>query len=405
MTARTCLVSHLPLLVLAMACSSSTSTDNEGPPGQAVRLAFTADTFTLRQAGAATLRARAYDATGRVVEGVAITYSATGNAATVSNAGQVLGVKPGVGGITATADGLEISATLEVFGHPEGVIKGSTPLADRPFGVAVSRNGLVYVTRLDAAKVSSLDTALTLGDSIDVGATPTGVAFSPDGQTGYVTNQFSNSLGVIDVSGAAQASAITIPASPFVPFVSPDGERVFVTSNTSNVYLIDRASGAVTDSIELTHAPNGFALHPDEVRVYVSAFVGGTVSEIAVNSGNVLRTFTPGGTPQDMVVSADGTELYVANENGWVEIFDLASGNSVKKVTLTSGGFGMALSPDQQHLYVSEPGAGVVEIVNLASRTVIHTLDVGGIPRRIAFTRHGGVAVIPNEFGYVSFVR
>lgn len=403
MTSRPRLMPYL--LVLAMACSSSTPTDNGGPPGLVVRLAFTADTFALRQAGGAMVRAVAYDVNGAVVEGVAITYSATGNVAMVSAGGQVTGIKPGVSEVTASAGGLETSALLEVFGHPEGQLIGSTPVDGRPFGVAVSRDGLVYVTRLDAAKVSVLDTALAVSDSIDVGATPTGVTFLPDGQTAYVTNQGSQNVGLIDVGLHAQTSAISIPADPFVPFASPDGARLFVTSNTSNVYLIDHHSGAITDSIELSHAPNGFALHPDQARVYVSTFVGGTVSEIEVSSGTVLRTFTPGGRPQDMVVSVDGTELYVANEDGWVEIFDLATGNSIKKVTLGGGGFGMALSPDQQHLYVSEPDAGLVEIVNLASREIIHTLAVGGAPRRIAFTRHGGVAVIPNEAGYVSFVR
>lgn len=394
----------LPYLLLAFAAACSSSTDGGGPPGEAVRIAFSADTFALRQAGGAMVRARAYDANGQVVEGVTITYSAAGNAATVSNSGQVTGVKPGVGEITASSAGLgTASALLEVFGHPEGVVMGSTPLDGRPFGVSVSRDGVVYVTQLDMARVSILDTSLSVGDSIAVGGTPTGVTFSPDGLTAYVTNQGSANLGVIDVASSTQQSTIAIPADPFVPFVSPDGSKVFVTSNTDNVWII--SGGVVTDSIHLTHAPNGFALHPDEARVYVSAFVGGTVSEINVNSGEVLRTFTPGGTPQDMVVSADGTELYVANEAGWVEIFDLASGESVKKVDLAGGGFGMALSPDQQHLYISEPGAGKVEIVNLASREIIHTLDVGGTPRRIAFTRHGGVAVIPNEAGYVSFVR
>jgi YVTN family beta-propeller protein len=398
--------SFLPYLLAAGVAACSSSNDNPGgPPGEVARIAFAADTVALRQAGGATVRAVAYDANGDVVDGVAISYAVSGNAATISNTGQVHGVKPGVGQVTATAGGLHASTLLEVFGHPEGQIIGSTPVGGRPFGVAVSRDGLVYVTRLDDSKVSSLDTTLALGDSITVGTFPTGIAFAPDGQTAYVTNQGSQTLGVINVLGATQASTITIPADPFVPFVSPDGGRLFVTSNTSNVWLIDRPSSTVTDSIVLSHAPNGFALHPDEARVYVSAFVGGTVSEIDIATGGVLRTFTPGGTPQDVVVSADGAELYVANENGWLEIFDLATGESVKKVELSGGGFGMALSPDQQHLYISEPGIGKVEIVNLASRTIIHTLDVGGTPRRIAFTRHGGVAVIPNEGGYVSFVR
>lgn len=106
-----------------------------------------------------------------------------------------------------------------------------------------------------------------------------------------------------------------------------------------------------------------------------------------------------------MVVSADGSELYIANEQGWVDVYDLSTGMPVAQVLLAGGGFRMALSPDQQHLYVSEPNAGLLQVINIPSRNVIHTLHVGGTPRRVAFTRHGGLAVIPNEAGYVSFVR
>lgn len=292
------------------------------------------------------------------------------------------------------------------FTHPEGVLAPEVPeISGRPFGVAISRSGLVYVTRLDAAMVTVLDASLAVVDSIDVGSAPTGVAFAPDGETAYVTNQFSQSLGVIDVSTATQVDEIELPADPFVPFVSPDGSKVFVTSNTSNVYVINRGTATLTDSIELSHAPNGFAFHPTKGRVYVSAFAGGTVSEITVSNGDVLRTFTPGGLPQGMAVSRNGRELYVANESGWMEIFDLSTGASARKVTLDSGGFGLALSPDGEFVYVTEPAVGKVQIVSVESRSIVGTLYVGGQPRRIAFTRLGDMAVVANEDGYVSFVK
>jgi YVTN family beta-propeller protein len=65
----------------------------------------------------------------------------------------------------------------------------------------------------------------------------------------------------------------------------------------------------------------------------------------------------------------------------------------------------MALSPDEAHLYVSIPGAGAVQVVNTASRSIVHTVSVRGRPRRIAFDYHGGTAVVANESGAVDFVR
>jgi YVTN family beta-propeller protein len=403
MTKRYRLIAFVVLAISAGGCSNPTDKSDGGE--NAVRLEFAAGDYTLKQGVGTNIRARAYDANGDEIAGVNIHYAVSTGVATMSNNGVATGRKGGYGTVTASLNGLQASTDLEVFGHPDGTFAFNTPVGDRPFGLAVSVDGLVYVTRLDGAKITALDTTGAVVDSVNVESTPTGVTFSPDGQTAYVTNQLSQSLGVISVATSAQVDTVTLPASPFVPFVSPDGSKVFVTSNTSNVWLVNAATGAVTDSIVLTHAPNGFALHPDLERVYISTFVGGTVSEVSIATGQVLRTFTPGGTPQAVIVSPDGNELYVANEAGFVEFYDLATGNSVGKATLTGGAFGMALSPDLATLFVTEPGNGLVELVNTATREKIKTTDVGGTPRRIAFTHHGNFAAVANEGGYVTFLR
>ncbi|HXI21942.1 MAG TPA: YncE family protein, partial [Gemmatimonadales bacterium] len=393
------------LAVLGAGLAACGSSSGPSTPGQPTRLAFTRDTFAVNELGSFQLRAVAYDANGAAVPGQAISYGVTGTAATATMAGMVTGVAPGVGTLEAHLGQLGATAALEVFGHPVGTVLDSVALGSRPFGVAVSRTGVVYVTQLDNARVSRVDTNHTVVDSIEVGQVPTGITFSPDGQFAYVTNQLSQNVGVIDVALAQQARTIPVPCNPFVPFVSPDGQKLFVTCNTSMVYVADPTPGVLTDSITLTQAPNAIALNPDQQRIYVSAFFGGTVSEISIASGAVLRTFSPGGMPQGMVVSPDGAELFVANEAGWVDVYDLGTGQPEPQVVLSGGGFGLALSPDLAYLYVTEPNAGLVEIIDLGSRAVAHTLQVHGVPRRIAFTRHGGVAVIPNEGGYVSFVR
>jgi YVTN family beta-propeller protein len=388
------------------ACDNGGPTPPPPPPGSIARIEFPRDSFAVKQSHQLQLAARAYDANNQLIPGAALTYSVTGGAASITTGGLASAVKPGAVVVEAHAGNLSATATLEVFGHPEGVILGAEPLSGAPFSVAISRDGVIYVTRPTAASVARLDTSLVVEDTFPVGNEPTGITFAPDGQTAYVANQFSQDVGVIDVATNQQVASIPIPADPFVPFVSPDGSKVFITSNTSMVYIADAATRTLVDSVRVTHAPNGFALHPDMTRVYVSTFVGGTVSEIDLATDSIVRGWTPGGMPQDMVVTPDGSELFVANESGWVNVYDLGTGDAVDSIPLNGGGFGMALSPDQEHLYVSESNAGNVEVINIASRTIIHTIYVGAQPRRIAFTRHGGVAVVPNESGgYVSFLK
>ena len=400
-------VASWPLLLAACAGDAAAPTEEGGATAARVaRLVFAADSVAVNQGREAQVVATALDAQGNAVPGATIAYSVSDDrVAMVSGGGAVTGLRSGVATVRASVAGATATATLEVFGHPEGRLVGAESLGGRPFGVAVSRDGVVYVTQLDASALARLDTTRRVVGAVSVGHTPTGVAFSPTGDLAFVTNQSSGTVAVVDVAKGTSVADVRVPAAPFVPFVSPDGRKLFVTTNTSRVYVADSRTRALVDSITLTHAPNGFALDPDERRIYVSAFFGGSVHEIDVATNAVLRAFMPGGVPQGMTVSPDGRELFVANEAGWLDVYALGTGERTARIALGGGGFGVALSPDQEHLYVSLPNAGRVQVVNTSSLRIAHTIEVGGVPRRIAFTRHGGVAVIPNEAGYVSFVR
>lgn len=72
---------------------------------------------------------------------------------------------------------------------------------------------------------------------------------------------------------------------------------------------------------------------------------------------------------------------------------------------LLVGGFGTAVTPDNNHLYLTEPSAGIVQIVNLKKRKLKGTINVGGNPRRVAFSATGDMGVVTNLNGYLSFIQ
>ena len=394
---------RVALALLAVACA-----DASGPPtpGPGLRVIIETDSAALRQGGSLALAARVEDASGREVQGVQVHWKTLGSAVRIDGR-SLRGEAPGAARVVAWVDGGE-SDTLpvDVFGHPTGVRMGRTELGDAPFGVAVSRQGVALVTQAWGGRLArlSLDPFAVIG-GIDVGTVPTAVAFSQSGDTAYVTNQISGNVGVVDLATNRQVTTVPVRGDPFVVTLSPDDRTVYATQNTEWVFAIDRATHRVTDSIRVGTAPNGFAIHPNGERMYVSASWGGTITEIEIATHRVLRTFVPGGMPQGMVVSANGTELYSANESGWLDVYDLGSGQRVSRVPTAGGGFGIALSPDQAHVYVSLSNAGRVQVINLAERAVTITLDLGGVPRRIAFDYHGGNAVVANESGWVDLVR
>lgn len=132
---------------------------------------------------------------------------------------------------------------------------------------------------------------------------------------------------------------------------------------------------------------------------------GGTVTEINTGTDAVTRSFTLGGTPQDLIVVPGDTTLYVANEAGLVEIWDLDSGTRAAPSIPVVGAFALALTPDASQLWVTQPSASTVTVIDCATQTALDTVFTFGTPRHILITPDAKAAVIANEAGAVQIVR
>jgi YVTN family beta-propeller protein len=111
-------------------------------------------------------------------------------------------------------------------------------------------------------------------------------------------------------------------------------------------------------------------------------------------------------TLQDIAVSPDGSELYVASESrGVIHVLDAATGAAKTDINLGSGVFGLSMTPDGAQLYATGSFAGTIWIVDRAARTTLKSIPVGGTPRRIAFNADGSRAVVTNEGGFVTIIE
>jgi YVTN family beta-propeller protein len=324
--------------------------------------------------------------------------------ATVTTAGVVTGVAAGPATITATAVPAVATVSVSVLGHPAGTVVTGTPLGQRPYGVAVSRVGVVYVTRLDAAAVSRADLpATSFPTAVSVGAAPTDVAFDPTGTRAYVTNQASRNVGIVDVATNTQIDVIPVNGDAFRVLVSPSGARLYVTTNADNLLVIDLPAKTVHAEYMLGSASSGITLNASGSLLYGTT-IGGLVYEIntATDSARALLTT---GYLQGIAVSHDGAELYVAKQDGEMEVRNAATGVLVTTVPAAAGVFDLKLTRDGRQLYAGILFGGVVRVIDRATRTVVQTIPVGNDPRRIAFDRYGLTAVVTDQSGAVFFIR
>jgi YVTN family beta-propeller protein len=296
------------------------------------------------------------------------------------------------------------------------------PVPGRAFGTAVSRTGTVLVTLLDQAQVArahlpqesnevldELQVAAPLPQgsfdrTIPVGSVPTDVDFNSDGSHAYVTNQYSNSVSVIDISANQSVDAIPVAANAVRVKVAPGDSILWVTDNVGDIFAIRLVTKETVATLHAKTLANGIALTRE--RAWFSV-IDGTILEVDAQTYQVTRTFSVGGLPQEIVVSDDGSELYVANEYGSVQIIELASGTIAATVPLPGGGgFGMALNKNEHRLYVSTGYiTNTVWVIDPNARQIIRGIATGGVPRRIAMNRAGNRALVANESGFVDVVR
>ena len=135
----------------------------------------------------------------------------------------------------------------------------SSPIAvtgDDAFVVAVNTlNGSVSVFSVAG------DSNIKLAE-IPTGQHPQSVATSPDGQRAYVTNQFSNTVSVIDLELLTKIEDIPVGAGPYGIALTPDGSRAYVSnSGSGTVSIIDTNSGTVAATIPVPGVqPRGIAV-------------------------------------------------------------------------------------------------------------------------------------------------
>jgi len=292
--------------------------------------------------------------------------------------------------------------------HPVGEIFATSNVGARPYGVAISASGAIYVARLDAATLSRGQlpaSLLTTGAA--VGSIPSHVVFNPAGTRAYVSNQGSANVSVVDVATDRQTALIPLPTDAWNVLVSPDGARLYATTNQGVLAIINTSTNAIITSLTLQQgdALRGIALDAPRNNLYVAGRNSGTIYVVDTRSNTLVRSIPVGGTPQRMAVSPNGAELYVANEARGLDIITLGTG-AVRTIALGGGGYGLALTADAAQLYVTVPSAGLVRIIARETGAIVNTLAIGGTPRNVAFSSSGQHAVISAETaGTVTFVR
>lgn len=254
------------------------------------------------------------------------------------------------------------------------------------------------------------------------------LALSPDSKTLVATHGGFNPHGLVVLDPATETVRQRIPLrSAWLGLAwSPDGKRLYASGGnsvsrrdpaTAAIYVFDAAEGKLSEKPSAEwrdSAPanktywTGLAHHPKKGLLYAANRgndpAAGYVAVFDTASGRVIHKIAAGISPYDLVLSPDGSRLYVSNwSSDYISIIDTASNKVTGRLTAGDNPNDMALAADGR-LFVSNGNLNTVSVFDTAKRVLLETINValtpnappGSTPNALALDEQAKILFVAN---------
>lgn len=270
-----------------------------------------------------------------------------------------------------------------------------------------------------------------------------GLAFAPQGGLLYVSGGSQSAIYELALGGDGtlerrrEFPLVAEKERRHTDFVgdivmSPDGRLIYAAMlHRDEIAVVNPQTGIVIERWKTAHRPYRIVFHPDGKSFFVTGWGDGTLRQHFADSGEEVARYVTGPQPMDMVwrktpVAAEPGEepppytarLFVAvSGTNLVQVFGLSAGGLLRRVESISVALyrhfpevagmtpsALALSPDEQRLYVVCSDANAVARVDLSGRRslVEGFIPVGWYPLA-AHVLPGGKLVVFNGRGPGSY--
>jgi YVTN family beta-propeller protein len=287
------------------------------------------------------------------------------------------------------------------------------PVGDLPLAMAESPDGRTLVVSNNGYSKPSLTVVdlqrLTVPLNFPIDNAWLGLAWHPDGKRIWVSGGGAGTVNEFRVTdkGLEPGAVIQLRKPAETSFVGglairPDGSRLFAVQALGKLlFAVDLAAGKVSKEIELLAEGYTTLVSADGKTLYVSLWGGAKILLFDTETLEARGEIAVGEHPNAMVLSKDGSRLFVACANtNAVWTVDLATKRATEQVSIAldpaappgSTPNGLGLSPDGRTLLVANADNNSVAVVDVSrpgASAVRGFIPAGWYPTAAQWSRDG----------------
>lgn len=244
---------------------------------------------------------------------------------------------------------------------------------DSKLYVSGGNDNIILIYPVQHKKLLTPDT-LRLGKPWPARISPTGLAVDDRNQLIYVVTKENNSLYILNLASKKTIKKIRLSSEAYSCLLSPDKGTLYISLWGSNkVVFLDTRQQQLTDSINTEYAPNELVLNKKGDFLFVANGGDNSVSIIntqtrklvEVISSAVHPTRLTGSTTNGLALSDDEQMLYIANaDNNCLAVFNVAEkGKSVSKGFIPTGWYPTSVKYCRNRIWVAN-GKGFTSMAN-----------------------------------------
>ncbi len=290
-------------------------------------------------------------------------------------------------------------ATATLVDIASGRMLATLPTGNGPHEIVASRDGRTAVVT-DYGTGPAPGSTLTVIDvpGLRVVRTiplaeyrrPHGIVFLPGDSTVAVTSEANRAVLIVHVRTGVLLKAVPTeqPGSHMVG-VAADGVRAWTGDMGSHMVTeLDLAAGRAVRHIAVPNTPEAINVTPDGSEAWVGSNATGKVSVVDARTGTVTTAAEGFGFAYRMLFTRDAAQVLIPDyRNEELRFLDRASRRELARLPFPGAGpQGITLVPDGSMAILSLSTTGKVALIDVASRVVRGTLDVGDTPDGVAYS-------------------